>query len=164
LPLAAAQLVRMAAQGLLWSQPHPSQGILYQLTGFGFGLGEAELGDRGSQDVVNFVEGIVRLERILKDGLNLSSERPPFLSGHSLKVLPFMKDFAAGGGDDTQKQADQGRFAATAFTGYCSDRGRVAADSQGEVLQGDSLFSTEKAAACAKQFGDMTCLKKRGHR
>src|SRR5688500_3912842 len=97
LPLAAAQLVRIASKGLFGAKANRPQRLLDQPAPFPPRPGELELGDRGGQDMVDRVEGVINPERVLKDRLDLPPKCPPFRPRAAAEVLAAVKHLAAGG-------------------------------------------------------------------
>jgi hypothetical protein len=74
LPLTAAQLMGIAAQGFLWLEAYCFKGVLDQLPGLALGPGKVKLGYRSGEHVVNFIERVIHLKGVLEDNLYLPSE------------------------------------------------------------------------------------------
>ena len=91
LPLPAAQLMRIAAEGFLGPQPDRPQRSLDQSAGLRLGGGEPEIHDRRLEDVIDPVERIVGLERILEDHLDVAAEFPLFGAGQRAKILALVE-------------------------------------------------------------------------
>ena len=74
LALAAAELMRIAAEDLLGPQADRAQRVLDQAAAFGLRPGQTELRDRRRQHMIHPVERIVDLVRVLEDRLHVAPE------------------------------------------------------------------------------------------
>ena len=92
LPLPAAQLMRIAAEGLLRPQPDRLQRKLDQSAGLGLGRRQPEIDDRRLEHVIDPVERIVGLKRVLEDHLDIAAEFPAVGAVQSAKILALVED------------------------------------------------------------------------
>ena len=109
--------MRIAAQCLFGPQAYCLQRLFdhaARLALIGFGK---EFTNWGGQRVVNLIERVVNLERILENGLHLAAEGAPPLAVHPMEILPFVEDLAAGWRGHAQKQAGERRLATATLAG-----------------------------------------------
>src|SRR5438046_381886 len=81
------------------------------------------------------VERVVRLVRVLKDGLHLAAIRDHLPTIEAGDVLPAEQDLAAGQGDEPQDGAGQRGLTAATLAGDGGDRRWLRGDRQVEVAQ-----------------------------
>src|SRR5213593_491445 len=153
---ARATMTRCRCPPLSWCGKRPSvssgrsptaQGLVDQPSRSRSGGGEAELRDRGRQDVVDPVEGIVHAIGVLEDDLDVAAECAPVRARHLLEVLTLVEDLSSRGHRQAQEQTTQRGLAAAALPYHGDDGGPVAVDGEREVLEGEGRPTTEEAAA-----------------
>jgi hypothetical protein len=123
--------------------------------------GEPKVLERALQHVINLVERVEHLERVLKNCLYFREEGSMIASGKIGQVLAPEQHLARGWGRQPEQHPDQCGLAAPALT---HDRGhgrRVAANLKREVPQGDRFLLAQQARA--KDFGDIPRLEQRRH-
>ena len=98
LPLTAAQLVGVTSQSLVRLQTDHAERFFYALVSLLRVLGKFEVADRAVQDVIDGVEGVVGLERVLEDGLHLAAEVQPVARPHFLDIFALVQTCPEVGG------------------------------------------------------------------
>src|SRR5690349_8975143 len=102
LALSATQLVRIAPERVLWSQAGKPQALLDLPSRVVACAREAELADGHRQGLVDFVDRVVCLVRILEDRLDLAAELFACIPIHSRQWPAAIQDRAAGRLDNAE--------------------------------------------------------------
>ena len=128
-------------------------------------LRQPEVAQRRGQDVVDLVERVVDLERVLEDRLDLA----PVLAGlgpvHLRDVDALVDDLAAGRLDEAEQQAGHRRLAAAGLAGDRGRGGELAGDDERRVAQGDGGARRGLADAALEDLRDVAQLEqRRAHR
>ena len=108
--------------------------------------------------MVDRVEGVIRLERVLEYGLNFASVLHPVVAGHSADVDSLIQDAAAGGFQYAEHQSCERCFAAAALAGDGSDGWTVARNAEGYVVKCERDIGAAEDAA-AEFLADMLQLQ-----
>ena len=103
LPLAAAELVRIAAQRLFRAQPDRLERLLDHVPLLLLRLGKLQIVDRHREHMVDLVERVVDLERVLEDHLDIGEKGARLRLGQLAQVLTLVEDDAAGWVGDAEQ-------------------------------------------------------------
>jgi len=148
LPLASAELVRIATERLVRAQTDRNQRLLHAVPGLGPRPGEVELADRHGEQMIDSVKRVEDFERILKNRLDLATEISPAASSQLAEVCAPVQDVARRGLRKTQRQSRERRLAAATFAGDRRERGDVAIDCQRKVVEREGTIARPTEQFC----------------
>src|SRR5208282_464183 len=135
------------AEDFLRTQADGAQRLLDQPSPLCPGRCQAEFAHRCRQYVVDSVERVIDLVRVLEDRLHLAAEFPPLGRRQAGQWAPLVADLALGWFDQAQQQPRQGGFAAAALADHRGDPRQRLVDREREALECDYPVPTKHAAA-----------------
>src|SRR5690242_12823250 len=103
--------------------------------------------------MIDLVERIVDLERVLEHSLNFSAKDPALVAGHLVQVLPSVQHLPAARRQESKDEVSKGCLAATALASHSRERGRLIGNCEREVIQRNDLtLAFEKASPATEHF------------
>ena len=105
--------------------------------------------------MVDFVKGVVRLERVLKYWLNFTPEIATFAAGKTCEVFATIEHFACVWYMTAQKKSSQSGLTTTTFAGYCGDGRFVLINRQRNVVNCNCYGATTEHPFASEGLGDM---------
>ena len=108
---------------------------------------QLEVRNRRHQDMVNLVEGVVHLKRVLHYRLHLAPEVTTLTAAQSRDIHPVEVDGTRSRRYDAQQQPRQGRLTATRLARDCDDAGILSRDRQTHVINGHRGLAPQYPAA-----------------
>ena len=112
--------------------------------------------------MVDLVERVVDLVRVLEDHLDIAQKALALLGGEALQILSAVEHLAAGRRRQPQQQARQRRLAAAALAHDRRDRRRLGVDPEREIVERYRARRLAEAAA-TEDLGDVSCLEQCRH-
>ena len=162
LALPAGKLVRVAAKGFSRAQADPFECRFDQRPGVIAVVGDAEAGQRREQRMIDGVERVEHVERVLKHRLHLAAERLPAGAGEPAQIGAAIGDAAFARRLQSEQQPGQRGLAAAAFADHGGDRRPLAAD--GQAGPGERHLGGAAAEAGPEGHADAMRLKPAGTR
>src|SRR5215210_7270175 len=120
-------------------------------------MAPVKLLDRCLEDMVDLIERVVDLIRVLEDDLDITQEATAFFSREALQILAAVEHFTARRCRQPQQQARQRRLAASALAHDRGDRRRLCVDPKREIVERYRARGLREAAA-TEDLGDVSCL------
>ena len=114
LPLAAGELVRVARRRTM-GRGRRAGAAPATMSSLLAALGDAVDLDRLADDVADGHARVEAADRVLEDDLHVPAEPAQLLAAVGEEVLALVADLAAGGGDQAEDRAADGRLAAAGF-------------------------------------------------
>src|SRR5215469_6315522 len=122
---------------------------------------ESELAHRRREHVVDAIERVVGLVRILKNCLHLAAEFPSLSGGQLGQQAPPVSNLTFARLDEAQQQTGEGGLAAAALAHHRGDPRLVRADGEEEAFERNLAIPPENAAG--EVFRDVAQLEERSH-